>query len=271
MSTGLDSGLRINDNSILVECEENSKYQYKLVIYDNTFDDNPLEKFYAIGNIDYNITDGNKISNFIIKLEENNYDSKKVFRQLLRNCTKKFGCLLGRYNIKSRGFNDIGRNSVKNGRVNEGHSNGTGTNQEVRQELSAGVKEKFSLDEDYDFTDEKVGAIHDTLKFSIDDEYDDWLVNDDGKNNINDLIKEAIALETMGKTGFFYLDKKRTQNIFKKSGYQLPSRLKNSGSNIIIRTIDDNVNKKSIILLKVNNLSDGSVIGKIALQKQVKR
>ena len=90
------------------------------------------------------------------------------------------------------------------------------------------------------------------------------------KDNINDYIKEAIALETMGKTGFFYLDKKRTQNIFKKSGYQLPSRLKNSGSNIIIRTIDDNVNKKSIILLKANNLSDGSVIGRIALQKQVK-
>lgn len=104
----------------------------------------------------------------------------------------------------------------------------------------------------------------------MDEEYDDWLVNDDGKNNINDLIKETVALETTGKTGFFYLDKKRTQNIFKKSGYQLPSRLKNSGSNIIIRTIDDSVNKKSIILLKANNLSDGSVIGKIALQKQVK-
>ena len=41
------------------------------------------------------------------------------------------------------------------------------------------------------------------------------------KDNINDYIKEAIALETMGKTGFFYLDKKRTQNIFKKSGYQI--------------------------------------------------
>ena len=93
----------------------------------------------------------------------------------------------------------------------------------------------------------------------MDEEYDDWLVNDDGKNNINDLIKETVALETTGKTGF------------KKSGYQLPSRLKNSGSNIIIRTIDDSVNKKSIILLKANNLSDGSVIGKIALQKQVKR
>lgn len=32
---------------------------------------------------------------------------------------------------------------------------------------------RYSLDEDYDFTDEKAGAIHDTLNFSIDDEYDD--------------------------------------------------------------------------------------------------
>lgn len=87
-------------------------------------------------------------------------------------------------------------------------------------------------------------VIHDTLKFSIDDEYDDWLVNDDGKNNINDLIKEAIALETMGKTGFFYLDKKRTQNIFKKSGYQLPRTLNNLSSDTVIRSIDNNVNKK---------------------------
>ena len=69
------------------------------------------------------------------------------------------------------------------------------------------------------------------------------------KSNINDYIKEAIALETMGKTGFFYLDKKRTQNIFKKSGYQLPSQLKNSGSSIIIRPIDDIVNKK------INNIT----------------
>lgn len=47
------------------------------------------------------------------------------------------------------------------------------TEQEIGQELSAGVKEKFSLDEDldedYDFTDEKAGAIHDTLKYSMDE------------------------------------------------------------------------------------------------------
>lgn len=87
-------------------------------------------KVYAIGNIDYNKTDGNKIANFIIKLEENNYDSKKVFRQLLRDYTKQFELILGQYNIKSKRFNDNGRNSVKDGIVNEGHSNRTRTNQE---------------------------------------------------------------------------------------------------------------------------------------------
>ena len=66
MSTGLNSGLRINDSSILVKCEEESKYQYKLVIYDNTFDDKPLEKVYAIRNIDYDKTNVKDIADFII-------------------------------------------------------------------------------------------------------------------------------------------------------------------------------------------------------------
>lgn len=40
----------------------------------------------------------------------------------------------------------------------------------------------------------------------MDENNSEWLVNDDGKNNINDLIKEAVALETTWKTGIFYLD-----------------------------------------------------------------
>lgn len=64
------------------------------------------------------------------------------------------------------------------------------------------------------------------------------------KNNIHDLIKEAIALENNNQVGFYYLDKKRTQSIIKKTGYQLPWRLNNLSSNIIIRKIDSNVNKK---------------------------
>lgn len=83
----------------------------------------------------------------------------------------------------------------------------------------------------------------------MDENNSEWLVNDDGKNNINDLIKEAVALETTEKNRILLFRQKRTQNIFKKSGYQLPNQLKNSGSNIIIRPIDDIVNKK------INNIT----------------
>ena len=33
--TGNDNGLRISDNSMLVECENKSEYQYKYVVYDD--------------------------------------------------------------------------------------------------------------------------------------------------------------------------------------------------------------------------------------------
>lgn len=46
-----------------------------------------------------------------------------------------------------------------------------------------------------------------------------------------------------------YLDKKRTQSIFKRSGYQLHRTLNNLSSDTIIRSIDDNVNRK------INNIT----------------
>ena len=210
------------------------------------------------------------ITKFIIEKEVMKSNEKQTCA-ILQNYTLLYGTLFRKYRSESRKFIKLTRESNQNRQDVGIKSNGAGVYQDVGQELSAGVKEKFSLDEDYDFTDEKAGAIHDTLKYSMDENNSEWFVNDDGKNNINDLIKEAVALETTGKIGFYYLDKKRTQSIFKRSGYQLPSTLNNLSSNTIIRTIDDSVNKKSIILLKANNLSDGSVIGKIALQKQVKR
>ena len=167
---------------------------------------------------------------------------------ILQNYTLLYGTLFRNYRSESRKFIKLTRESNQNRQDVGIKSNGAGVYQDVGQELSAGVKEKFSLDEDldedYDFTDEKAGAIQDTLKYSMDENNSEWLVNDDGKNNINDLIKEAVALETTGKIGFYYLDKKRTQSIFKRTGYQLPRTLNNLSSNVIIRTIDDNVNRK---------------------------
>lgn len=65
------------------------------------------------------------------------------------------------------------------------------------------------------------------------------------KTNIKDLIKEAISLETNNQIGFFYLDKKRAQDIIKRTGYQLPRKLDSLNSNIIIRNIGENVNRKT--------------------------
>lgn len=148
----------------------------------------------------------------------------------MQNYTLLYGTLFRKYRSESRKFIKLTRESNQNRQDVGIKSNGIKTNQEVGQELSAGVKEKFSLDEDldedYDFTDEKAGAIHDTLKYSMDEEYDDWLVNDDGKNNINDLIKEAVALETTGKTGFFYLDKKEPRIFLRSQGTNHPANLK---------------------------------------------
>lgn len=60
----------------------------------------------------------------------------------------------------------------------------------------------------------------------MDENNSEWLVNDDGKNNINDLIKEAVALETTGKTGFFYLDKKEPRIFLRGQGTNYPADLK---------------------------------------------
>jgi len=48
----------------------------------------------------------------------------------------------------------------------------------------------------------------------MDEEYDDWLVNDDGKNNINDLIKETVALETTGQNRILLFRQKKNPEYF---------------------------------------------------------
>ncbi|WP_294798321.1 hypothetical protein [uncultured Eubacterium sp.] len=55
--TGNDNGLRISDNSMLVECENKSEYQYKYVVYDEFEDGQRITDVYAIGKIDTNIED----------------------------------------------------------------------------------------------------------------------------------------------------------------------------------------------------------------------
>ena len=121
MQTGEDAGLRISDNSILVECENNSKYQYKYVVYDDMEDGPVIRDVYAIGRIDPNVEDDvasqcHNIARYIRDVEELKYDNTKQHESVLGTCIQDTSYLLARYNNRSKRFHVIGRGSVENGR-----------------------------------------------------------------------------------------------------------------------------------------------------------
>ena len=64
------------------------------------------------------------------------------------------------------------------------------------------------------------------------------------------MLSKALALEANNQVGFYYLDKKRAQSLLVPLGLQLPPQLNNVGSNIIIRHISSNVNRKIDTVLK---------------------
>ena len=66
------------------------------------------------------------------------------------------------------------------------------------------------------------------------------------KKAFNELIGEAIAKETIGEVGFYYIkNEKKAHEILQGSGYQLPQQLASRyASEDIIRHIDTNVNRK---------------------------
>ena len=70
------------------------------------------------------------------------------------------------------------------------------------------------------------------------------------KNNISNMLSKALALEANNQVGFYYLDKKRAQSLLVQLELQLPSQPNNVGSNIIIRHISSNINRKIDTVLK---------------------
>ena len=121
LQTGEDAGLRISDNSILVECENNSKYQYKYVVYDDMEDGPVIRDVYAIGRIDPNVEDDvssqcHNIARYINDVKELHYDNQQVYESILRSRVEGTAYLLAGYNNRSKRFHVIGRGSVENGR-----------------------------------------------------------------------------------------------------------------------------------------------------------
>ena len=120
LQTGEDAGLRISDNSILVECENNSKYQYKYVVYDDMEDGPVIRDVYAIGRIDPNVEDDvasqcHNIARYINDVKELHYDNQQVYESILRSRVEGTAYLLAGYNNRSKQFHVIGRGSVENG------------------------------------------------------------------------------------------------------------------------------------------------------------
>lgn len=62
LTTGLDAGLRVSEDSMLVACEDGN---FKFVIYDNDSRDKDIIAIYKIDQIDYNITSAKAIATII--------------------------------------------------------------------------------------------------------------------------------------------------------------------------------------------------------------
>ena len=132
-----DTGLCISDKSILVECENNSKYQYKYVVYDDMEDGPVIRDVYAIGRIDPNVEDDvasqcHEIARSLNELEDTGYDNRKHVRAILSDSIKNTSCVLTRYNPKTHRFYVIGRGSVESGtntlyKSNRGRASGEDT------------------------------------------------------------------------------------------------------------------------------------------------
>ena len=137
MQTGEDAGLRVSDSSILVESENDSKYQYKYVVYDDMEDGPVIRDVYAIGRIDPNVEDDvasqcHEIARFLSRLEDIKYDNWKHVRTILSDSIKNTSYVLTRYNPKTHRFYVVGRGSVENGtntlyKSNRGRASGEDT------------------------------------------------------------------------------------------------------------------------------------------------
>ena len=108
VSTDNHSGLRISDNAFLVEGEKGEN-NYKLVFFDNSFDDKPITAVYGIGDSGFHFDktqfDAKKVAEVINKVEEKSYDDKKVVRGILRHLSESYGLVLTKYGDRNtRGF-----------------------------------------------------------------------------------------------------------------------------------------------------------------------
>ena len=122
ITTGVDAGLRINDHSLLVECEKGD-YSYKLVIYDNTFEEKPIQAVYGIGNDDYSNTTIHKTAKVIAKWEDEGY-GRSFIEQGLRHYAEMHGIVLGKYSEQTSRYSKFRTGNIGSRANTQKQSNG---------------------------------------------------------------------------------------------------------------------------------------------------
>ncbi len=176
MRSHVDAGLRISDHSMLVECE-NGQFSYKLVIYDIETQDNDILGVYGIGenlyNEDRSNFDQEIIGEFLIRLEDRQYDNKQVFERILRSYSKDVGYVLWRYNSRSHRYNRYGRKVSQGGETVQQQYDGS---KFYRSDQKAKIKNSYSeIDlwspDLFDIEEEKISEYLEELYKILSSEY----------------------------------------------------------------------------------------------------
>lgn len=160
MATGVDAGIRISDTAMLIEGEK-GEFNYKLVFYDNTYEDYPITAVYGIGEAGFreDITnfDAKYISDIINTAEVQNYANKKIIKGILRDISKGYGIVLRRYSDgNTKSFTIRPKNNASSQNNNE-KSNGARVPKTDSQNL------KFSVKQPIEETKDLI-AIHNTTE-----------------------------------------------------------------------------------------------------------
>ncbi len=155
---------RVGNNGILIS-DDTNPLNYKLVCYEGDSSEPLVTAVYKLENYDYNIHDKQFKLTTLLEILKRSDDNEKHARSILENNRSVYGTIFKKYSTKSRRFNDLTRKHNRNLQDVGVKSNGTGANQEIGQELSAGVKENFTNQTEVQ-NNEKI----DVEKFSFDED-----------------------------------------------------------------------------------------------------
>lgn len=160
MATGIDAGIRISDTAMLIEGEK-GEFNYKLVFYDNTYEDYPITAVYGIGEAGFreDITsfDAKHISDVINALEEENYADKKIIKRILGSFSESYKIVLRRYGDRNAKAFTVRPKSNTNSQNNNEKSNGARVSAADSRNL------KFSVKQPIEETKDLI-AIHNTTE-----------------------------------------------------------------------------------------------------------